>query len=145
MKKNDVVSYYYDHTKSECTKGINLLSCIYQINDISMLLNFRVVRKTKEKIDKNGKTKKVLEYTKNQMLRDMLKMTKVNKIKYRYVLADSRYSSTENLKYIHSNLNKLFVFAMKKNGCFKFPNEDFKQFRKLSSSNFFLCLTKFTR
>ncbi len=81
-----------------------------------MPLNFRVVRKTKEKIDKNGKTKKVSEYTKNQMLRDMLKMTKVNKIKYRYVLADSWYSSTENLKYIHT----------------LFPNEDFKQFRKLS-------------
>ena len=136
MKENDVVSYYYDHTNMKCTKGINLLSCIYQINDISMPLNFRVVRKTKEKIDKNGNTKKVSEYTKNQMLRDMLKMTKVNKIKYRYVLADSWYSSTENLKYIHSNLNKLFVFAMKKNRCFKFPNEDFKQFRKLSSSNF---------
>jgi hypothetical protein len=66
----------------------------------------------------------------------MLKVIKVNKVKYRYILADSWYTITDNLKYIHKNLNKLFVCALKSNRTFKFLSEDSTQFRKVSTSYF---------
>lgn len=133
---NEVIEYYWDHTINKSVKGINILSCTYQTKDISLPLNYRVIRKNKTVTDENGESKRKAEFTKNQSMRAMLKTAKVNKIKYRYVLADSWYTTNENLKYIHKYLNKLFVCAIKTNRVFKFLGEDFKQFRKLNKGNF---------
>ena len=137
MKENDVVSYCYDHTKSKCIKGINLLSLTYKTGDIAMPINYRVIKKD-QIIPATEKTKarRKSEHTKNQLFRKMLKMTKTNKVKYRYVLADSWFSSNENFKFIHDTLDKCFVFATKSNRLFKFNDEDESQYRKLSSYDF---------
>ena len=102
----------------------------------SLPINYRVIRKNKTIIDINGKTKHKSEFTKNQSMLAMLKMIKVNKVKYRYILMDSWYITTESLKYIHKNLNNLFVSTLKSNRTFKFLSEDSKQFRKVSTGNF---------
>ena len=133
---NEIVEYYWDHTINKSVKGINILSCTYQTKDISLPINYRVIRKNKTVTDKNGKTKKKSEFTKNESMLAMLKMIKVNKVKYRYILTDSWYTTTDNLKYIHKNLNKLFVCALKSNRTFKFLGEDSTQFRKVSIGNF---------
>jgi len=39
--------------------------------------------------------------TKNQQLRDILKVYCQNQIKWRYALAESWFSSAENMQYIH--------------------------------------------
>jgi len=136
-KENEVVSYCYDHTKSKCVKGINLLSMTYKIGDTSLPINYRVIRKEEIPSEAdNVKIKKKSALTKNQHFRNMLKVAKTNKIKYRYVLADSWFSSNENFKYIHKDLDKCFVFAVKSNRLFKFPEEDDTHFRKLSSFDF---------
>ena len=134
---NEIIEYYRDHTINKSVKSINILSYTYQTKDVSLPLNYRVIRKNKTVTDENGKSKRKAEFTKNQSMRAMLKMAKVNKIKYRYVLADSWYTTNENLKYIHKDLNKLFVCAIKTNKVFKFLGEDFKQFRKLNKGNFY--------
>ncbi len=38
-----------------------------------------------------------------------------NQLKWRYVLADSWFSSSENMQFIHENLRKYFILALKSN------------------------------
>jgi hypothetical protein len=45
----------------------------------------------------------------------MLKVCCQNQLKWRYALADSWFSSSENMKYIHATLEKQFIFALKSN------------------------------
>ncbi|WP_320046386.1 transposase [uncultured Ilyobacter sp.] len=136
-KENEVVSYCYDHTKSKCVKGINLLSMTYKTNDASLPINHRIIRKDEILTDSSSdKVKRKSVLTKNQHFRNMLKSSKANKVKYRYVLADSWFSSNENFKCIHKDLDKCFVFAVKSNRLFKLTGEDDSQYRKLSSFDF---------
>ena len=44
----------------------------------------------------------------------MLKVCCQNQLKWRYALADSWFSSSENMKYIHATLEKQFIFALNK-------------------------------
>ena len=46
-------------------------------------------------------------------MRHMLSVCKRNRIKYRYVLADSWFSAKENLQFIRNSLDKHFVVAIK--------------------------------
>jgi hypothetical protein len=42
----------------------------------------------------------------------MLKVCCQNQLKWRYALADSWFSSSENMKYIHATLEKQFIFGL---------------------------------
>jgi hypothetical protein len=47
-----------------------------------------------------------------------------NQLNWRYALADSWFSSSENMKYIHATLEKLFIFALKSNRLIALNKED---------------------
>ena len=57
-------------------------------------------------------------------MRDMLSVCKRNRIKYRYVLADSWFSAKENLQFIRNSLDKHFVVAIKSNRTVALSYED---------------------
>jgi len=61
------------------------------------------------------KEKRKSPITKNEQLREMLLTCRRNQLKWRYVLADSWFSSSENMKFIHNNLKKQFILALKSN------------------------------
>ncbi len=54
----------------------------------------------------------------------MLTVCCKNKLKWRYALADSWFSSAENMQYIHSILEKYFIFALKSNRLVALTKED---------------------
>jgi hypothetical protein len=54
----------------------------------------------------------------------MLKVCCQNQLKWRYALADSWFSSSENMKYIHATLEKQFIFALKSNRLIALNKED---------------------
>ena len=54
----------------------------------------------------------------------MLKVCCQNQLKWRYALADSWFSSSENMKYIHATLEKQFIFALKSNRSIALNKED---------------------
>lgn len=54
----------------------------------------------------------------------MLKVCCQNQLKWRYALADSCFSSSENMKYIHATLEKQFIFALKSNRLIALSKED---------------------
>ena len=75
---------------------------------------------------KTKKQKRKSEITKNEMLRDMLKTCQQNQVKWRYILADSWFSSSENMRYINDDLEKYFILALKSNRLVALSEEDKK-------------------
>ncbi|MDQ7075090.1 MAG: hypothetical protein Q9O24_08060 [Gammaproteobacteria bacterium] len=67
--------------------------------------------------------------TKNEMLRNMLLTCRKNQLKWRYVLADSWFSSSENMQFIHEKLKNKFILALKSNRLVALSLEDKKQGR----------------
>ena len=60
------------------------------------------------------------------MLRDMLKTCQQNQVKWRYLLADSWFSSSENMDYVAKRLKKYFLLALKSNRLVALSLEDKK-------------------
>jgi hypothetical protein len=108
-------------------KGINLLNCVYHANGVSLPIAFELVKKPIQFSDiKTKKQKRKSEVTKNEMLREMLKTCQHNQVKWRYLLADSWFSSSENMKYVHTTLKKYFLLALKSNRLVALSLEDKK-------------------
>lgn len=126
---NELIAYHYDHSQSKSVRGINIVSFTYVNSEINPKVKFpiayEIVRKDKEqtKILKNkrtgkfvAKTKRVASISKNELLRERLKvLTYDNNVKYRYVTFDTWYSSAENMIFIVQKLKKHFVAAIKNN------------------------------
>ena len=65
---------------------------------------------------KSGKVKRRSPISKNEIVRERLRILHhMNKVKFRYVLWDSWFSSKENLNFVHQELQKYFVVAIKSN------------------------------
>lgn len=115
-QENDLICWHYDHTVSRAVKGINLLNCLYYSKEVSLPVAFELVKKPIKFCDiKTQREKRKSTVTKNELLRDMLKVCCQNQLKWRYALADSWFASSENMLYLHKTLVKYFIFALKSN------------------------------
>lgn len=123
--ENDLICWHYDHSQNRTVKGINLLNCVYHAGDVSLPVTYELIVKPILYSDvKTRRVKRKSLETKNDLMRDMLGICKRNRIKYRYVLADSWFSSKENLQFIVHTLNKHFVVALKSNRTVALSYED---------------------
>jgi hypothetical protein len=120
--ENDIICYHFDHSKGRSLKGINILNFLYtapisEKECVSIPVSYEIIAKTEKYIDpKNGKEKRRSPITKNEMVVNRLRiLTHINKVKYKYVSWDSWFSSKDNLKMVHYELNKYFVSAVKDN------------------------------
>jgi len=135
-KESDLICWHYDHTFNRNVKGINLLNCVYHANGVSLPIAFELVKKPIQFSDlKTRKVKRKSEVTKNEMLRAMLKRVQQNQIKWRYLLADSWFSSSENMEYVAKKLKKYFLLALKSNRLVALSMEDKKagRFNRIDS------------
>lgn len=124
-KENDLICWHYDHCLNRSVKGINLLNCLYYSKEVSLPVAFELVKKPNMFCDvKTRKEKRKSEITKNEQLRNMLEVCCNNQLKWRYALADSWFSSAENMKYVHKTLKKHFIFALKSNRLIALTKED---------------------
>jgi len=129
-KENDLICWHFDHTVNRSVKGINLLNCLYHANGVSLPVAFELVTKPVCFSDiVTRKQKRKSEVTKNEMLREMLKVCRNNQLKWRYILADSWFSSSQNMEFIHTKMHKHFVLALKSNRLVALTSEDKKQGR----------------
>ena len=114
--ENEIVSWHFDHTKNRSVKGINLLNCVYHSGGVSLPVSYEIISKPIVLTDKdNGRKKRRSEVAKNELMRRMLRVCQNNSLRYRYVLADSWFSSKENMEFIRSELGKHFIIALKGN------------------------------
>jgi hypothetical protein len=119
MDENEIISWHYDNKEGETVKGINILSAFYSSEkrgqNLRVPIGYRVIQKTEEYTDKkSGEQKRKSPVTKNEMMREMIQRHIQNQVKFKYILADSWFSSVENMKFIEKR-KKVFIFALKSN------------------------------
>ena len=123
--ENEIMCWHYDHSKGRAVQGFNLLNCLYQVDEISIPVAFELI--SKPVMFSNLKTRKVKRkslVTKNELMREMLKVCVQNQLKFRYVLFDIWFSSKENMIFIKKTAEKDFVCAVKKNRMVALSEED---------------------
>ena len=113
--ENEIVCWHYDHAKGRTVKGINFVTALYTANDISLPVTFRLVSKTEQYIDKDGKQKRRSATSKNELYRAMLQHCVRNQIPFRYALNDIWFASAENMRFVKLDLEKDFIMALKAN------------------------------
>lgn len=123
--ENDIICWHYDHSakgRDKNVKGINLLNFLYQsplseTGHCSIPVAFEIIKKTEQFFDKkSGKVKRRSSITKNELLRQRLYVLNYyNKVKFKYLLWDTWFSSKENFEYVHYELKKYFIAALKSN------------------------------
>lgn len=111
----------WDHSEKRAIKGINILNFLYQsplqeTNHCSVPVAFEVIKKTQSYLDKkSGKVKRRSEVSKNELVRDRLRtLHQLNRVKFKYVLWDTWFSSKKNFEFVHHTLKKYFIAAVKK-------------------------------
>ena len=126
--ESELVCWHYDHSKGRNVKGINLLSTLYRVGEVSIPVAFELVKKTGWVFhEKKEKWQRKSLQTKNELYRQMLKACAKNRIGFRYVLNDVWYASSENMRYIKRDLEKEFIMPLKSNRKVALSLEDKKQ------------------
>ena len=137
--ENNLIAWHFDHTFGRSVKGINLLNFLYHVGDISLPVAYQLIEKPIQYTDlKTKKVKRKAEKTKNEYFREMLKISCNNQLQFKYVLADSWFSSNENMMYIRHECDRHFIMAGKSNRKVSLSEEDKKQGRsqRIDSVNF---------
>jgi hypothetical protein len=119
MDENEIICWHYNSKEGKAVKGINLLSSFYSSEKAGQILRvpigFRVIAKTEEYIDeKSGEQRRRSPITKNGMIQEMIKRQMQNQVQFKYILADSWFSSAENMRFI-AKRKKAFIFELKEN------------------------------
>lgn len=114
--ENDIIAWHYDHTKGHSVKGINFITALYHVGEVSLPVNYHLVKKTEVYIDeKTQKEKRRSPVTKNAVYRDLLRQVKQNQIAFRYVLNDVWFASADNMMFVKHDLVRDFVMPLKTN------------------------------
>ncbi|MEK7078767.1 MAG: transposase [Patescibacteria group bacterium] len=119
--ENEIICWHYDHCSGKNIKGINLLTTFYysQKNEsempIKVPIGFDIITKYPHSSElETKKVKRKSLVTKNELMRQQISVAINNNAKFSYILADSWFSSSENMKFIHAQ-NKYFIFDLKNN------------------------------
>jgi len=114
--ENDIICWHYDHAQDRQVKGINFLSAVYHVQDITLPVGFRIVAKTEYYVDKkDGKTKRRSPISKNEHYQALLRQAKQNQIPFQFVLNDVWYASADNMMFVKHELESDFIMPLKSN------------------------------
>jgi hypothetical protein len=123
--ENEIISWHFDHCQNRTVKGVNILNCLYHANGVNVPVAFKIVHKDLLFCDtQTRQVKRHSALTKNEQLRQMLRICQQNQLHYRTVLTDNWFSSKENMAFIKVELNKDFVMALKSNRTVALSRED---------------------
>ena len=119
--ENEIVGWFYDHSRNRSKKGINLLTAFYHSNKsdndspLRIPIAFECVKKDIVYTDtKSGKLKRKSSVTKNELMQQMIKQCIRNQLKFQWILSDSWFASSDNMLFIHQK-KKLFLMDIKGN------------------------------
>ena len=114
--ENAIICWHHDHAQDRQVKGINFLSALYHVQDISLPVGFRLVAKTDYYVDKkDGKTKRRSPVSKNEHYQALLRQAKQNQIPFQFVLNDVWYASADNMMFVKHELETDFIMPLKAN------------------------------
>jgi hypothetical protein len=116
--ESDIMCWHFDHTIGKSVRGINMLNALYYSNEVSIPVAFEIVSKPRQFSDiKTRKIKRESEVTKNELMRNMIKVAINNQLKFSYILMDTWFSAKENFEFIVKH-EKDFIAASKSNRLF---------------------------
>lgn len=115
MDANPLIRHHYDHCRGAAIQGINQLTALYTTQQVSLPVAYELIKKDQLITDpKSGKTKWVSRVSKQQHFRQLIRQCLTNQLVFRYILADSWFSSAENFRFI-ADLNQHFIMPLKSN------------------------------
>jgi hypothetical protein len=130
MDENELICQHHDHCAGRNVKGLNMLNCLYHINEVSIPAAFGLIRKSVRCSDlKTRRKKRRSEVTKNELMRSMIDTCMKNKIQFTWILFDSWFSSVENIEHIKLKRKKEVIGALKSNRLVALTEEDHKNKR----------------
>jgi Transposase DDE domain len=119
--ENDLICWHWDHSKGRNIKGINLLSAFYHAQKdqerqpLRIPVAFETIKKTIRFCDlKTKKEKRASPISKNELMQRMIVQAIANGLIFKYILGDSWFASSENMRFIHQK-KKLFIFDLQSN------------------------------
>lgn len=114
--ENELICWHWDHSTERNVKGINFLSALYVTDQGALPVAFDLVTKAEAFVDETtGNLKRKSSISKNERYRMVLRVVVHNQIKFRYIINDSWYASSDNMKMIKRDLHKEFVMPLKSN------------------------------
>lgn len=114
--ENDLITWHGDHSKDRAVKGINFLTTLSCVGEVSLPVAYELVTKTETVVDKKtGKPRKKSAVTKHERSRTMLQACRRNQIPCRFVLNDVWYASAENMTFVKHDLQQDFIMPLKTN------------------------------
>lgn len=114
--ENAIICWHYDHTRGQNIKGINFVTALYHANGVSLPVNYHLIEKTEEYLDKKtGKEKRRSPVTKNEVYRQLLQQVVHHQITFRYVVNDVWFASADNMNFVVHDLKRHFVMPLKTN------------------------------
>ena len=114
--ENEIICWHYDHSKGRSLKGINFISALYHVNEVSLPVGYHLVKKTEFYTDKKtGKEKRCSPLTKNEVYQQLLRQAVHNQIPYKYVLNDVWFASAKNMMFVKHELERDFIMPLKTN------------------------------
>lgn len=121
---SELICWHYDHVFNRSVKGVNFLTALIEVGGMRLPCAVEFVKKDLWVTDeKTGKQKRKASKTKNELFREMIRSC-ADKCRFDYVLADSWYSSAENMQTVKGELNLHFIFALKSNRKVALSKED---------------------
>lgn len=135
--ENEIVAWHHSHAKNRHVKGINILSCLVSYGDITLPLGYEIIHKDVSFTDLETKrVKRKSSVSKNEYFRKNIQQAIDNKVLFDHILADSWFSSKENMNYI-DELGKKFIIGIKSNRTVALSGKDKKasKFHQVSSLN----------
>ena len=109
--ENELVCWHYDHSKGRSVKGIGLLTGLYVgKGESSLPVVYSLVRK--DKLGEDGKRR--ASKSKNELMRECLSKVVHNQVKFKWVLTDVWFASSDNMLSVKGN-GKDFVMPLKNN------------------------------
>jgi IS4 transposase len=122
--ENGIIAWHYDHVFQRSIKGVNQLNVLYHNDQGTVPLGFEIIKKDLHFTNpETEKLQRKSSVTKNELARSLIGSIIQNQVKFRYCLADSWFSSKENMEFIVGK-KKHFVFALKSNRTFVLSKED---------------------
>lgn len=123
--ENDIICWHYDHSRDRLVKGINFITALYHVQNLSLPVGYELIEKTEHFVDKKtGKDKRRSTVSKNEVYQDLIRQAVRNQIPFSYVLNDVWYASADNMKFVKHELKRDFVMPLKTNRKVAVSGED---------------------
>lgn len=113
--ESELNCWHYDHVFGRSVKGVNFLTALLEVGGMRIPCGVEFIKKDLWITDpKTGKQRRKSSTTKNELFRKML-VECHGKFLFDYVLADSWFSSIENMTCCKEELKQDFIMALKSN------------------------------